>query len=51
MSETGGPTPGRRSSPTQDRQRAVRGVGQRGWTPQRYERFLADTWRRLLLAD
>jgi AcrR family transcriptional regulator len=24
-------------------------VGQRGWTPQRYERFLADTWRRLLL--
>jgi AcrR family transcriptional regulator len=25
-------------------------VGQRGWTPQRYERFLADTWRRLLLA-
>ncbi len=26
-------------------------VGQRGWPPQRYERFLADTWRRLLLAD
>ena len=26
-------------------------VGQRGWTPQRYERFLADTWHRLLLAD
>ena len=26
-------------------------VGQRGWTPQRYERFLADNWRRLLLAD
>jgi AcrR family transcriptional regulator len=26
-------------------------VGQRGWTPERYERFLADTWRRLLLAD
>jgi AcrR family transcriptional regulator len=26
-------------------------VGQRGWTPQRYERFLTDTWRRLLLAD
>jgi AcrR family transcriptional regulator len=26
-------------------------VGQRGWTPQRYESFLADTWRRLLLAD
>jgi hypothetical protein len=24
-------------------------VGQRGWTPQRYERFLADTWERLLL--
>jgi AcrR family transcriptional regulator len=24
-------------------------VGQRGWTPQRYERFLTDTWRRLLL--
>jgi AcrR family transcriptional regulator len=26
-------------------------VGQRGWTPQRYERFLTDTWCRLLLAD
>jgi len=26
-------------------------VGQRGWSPERYERFLADTWRRLLLAD
>jgi AcrR family transcriptional regulator len=26
-------------------------VGQRGWSPQRYERFLADTWRRLLLTD
>jgi AcrR family transcriptional regulator len=26
-------------------------VGQRGWSPQRYERFLADTWHRLLLAD
>jgi AcrR family transcriptional regulator len=26
-------------------------VGQRGWTPQRYERFLIDTWQRLLLAD
>ena len=26
-------------------------VGQRGWPPQRYERFLADTWRRLLLAE
>jgi AcrR family transcriptional regulator len=26
-------------------------VGQRGWSPQRYERFLADTWRRLLLAQ
>jgi AcrR family transcriptional regulator len=25
-------------------------VGQRGWSPQRYERFLTDTWRRLLLA-
>jgi hypothetical protein len=25
-------------------------VGQRGWTPERYEQFLADTWRRLLLA-
>ena len=25
-------------------------VGQRGWTPQRYERFLTDTWQRLLLA-
>lgn len=25
-------------------------VGQRGWTPGRYELFLADTWRRLLLA-
>jgi len=25
-------------------------VGQRGWSPERYERFLADTWRRLLLA-
>jgi AcrR family transcriptional regulator len=25
-------------------------VGQRGWSPQRYERFLADTWHRLLLA-
>ena len=25
-------------------------VGQRGWSPQRYEGFLADTWRRLLLA-
>jgi AcrR family transcriptional regulator len=24
---------------------------QRGWSPQRYERFLADTWHRLLLAD
>jgi AcrR family transcriptional regulator len=24
-------------------------VGQRGWSPQRYEHFLADTWRRLLL--
>jgi AcrR family transcriptional regulator len=26
-------------------------VGQRGWTPQRYERFLTDTWQRVLLAD
>jgi AcrR family transcriptional regulator len=26
-------------------------VGQRGWTPHRYQRFLADTWHRLLLAD
>ena len=24
-------------------------VGQRGWSPQRYQRFLTDTWRRLLL--
>ncbi len=24
-------------------------VGQRGWSPERYEHFLADTWRRLLL--
>jgi AcrR family transcriptional regulator len=24
-------------------------VSQRGWSPERYERFLADTWRRLLL--
>ena len=26
-------------------------VGQRGWSQQRYEHFLADTWRRLILAD
>jgi len=26
-------------------------VSQRGWSPARYERFLADTWCRLLLAD
>jgi AcrR family transcriptional regulator len=26
-------------------------VGQRGWSPQRYQRFLTDTWQRLLLAD
>jgi hypothetical protein len=25
-------------------------VSQRGWSPERYEHFLADTWRRLLLA-
>src|SRR6266581_2503856 len=25
-------------------------VSQRGWTPEHYEHFLADTWRRLLLA-
>lgn len=25
-------------------------VDQRGWSPEAYERFLADTWRRLLLA-
>ena len=24
-------------------------VGQRGWSPQQYQRFLTDTWRRLLL--
>ena len=24
-------------------------VSQRGWSPERYERFLADTWRRLFL--
>jgi AcrR family transcriptional regulator len=24
-------------------------VGQRGWSPQRYQRFLTDTWTRLLL--
>jgi AcrR family transcriptional regulator len=26
-------------------------VTQRGWTPQRYQRFLTDTWHRLLLTD
>ncbi len=26
-------------------------VGQRGWSPERYEHFLADTWCRLLLAQ
>jgi AcrR family transcriptional regulator len=26
-------------------------VDQRGWTPHRYQRFLTDTWLRLLLAD
>jgi AcrR family transcriptional regulator len=25
-------------------------ISQRGWTPDRYEHFLADTWQRLLLA-
>jgi hypothetical protein len=25
-------------------------TSQRGWSPDRYERFLADTWRRLLIA-
>ena len=25
-------------------------VSQRGWSPERYERFLADSWCRLLLA-
>jgi hypothetical protein len=25
-------------------------VGQRGWSRERYQHFLADTWRRLLLA-
>jgi hypothetical protein len=25
-------------------------VGERGWSPERYQRFLADTWRRVLLA-
>jgi AcrR family transcriptional regulator len=25
-------------------------VGQRGWSPDRYEHFLADAWRRLLLS-
>ncbi|HEY2639847.1 MAG TPA: TetR/AcrR family transcriptional regulator, partial [Streptosporangiaceae bacterium] len=24
-------------------------VSQRGWTPERYGHFLADTWRRVLL--
>jgi AcrR family transcriptional regulator len=26
-------------------------AGQRGWSPERYEHFLADAWRRLLLAE
>jgi len=26
-------------------------VGQRGWSLQRYEYFLTDTWRRVLLAE
>ena len=25
-------------------------VSQQGWSPERYEHFLADAWRRLLLA-
>jgi AcrR family transcriptional regulator len=25
-------------------------VGQRGWSPERYQRFLTDAWRRLLLS-
>ncbi|HUZ52949.1 MAG TPA: TetR family transcriptional regulator [Streptosporangiaceae bacterium] len=25
-------------------------IGERGWTPERYEHFLADSWQRLLLA-
>ena len=25
-------------------------LGKRGWSPERYEQFLADAWRRLLLA-
>ena len=26
-------------------------VTERGWSPQRYERWLAQSWRRLLLPD
>jgi hypothetical protein len=26
-------------------------TSQRGWSPERYEHFLADTWRRLLLTQ
>jgi hypothetical protein len=26
-------------------------AAQRGWSPQRCEQFLADTWHRLLLAE
>jgi hypothetical protein len=26
-------------------------VGQRDWTPQRYERFLVGTWHSILLPD
>jgi AcrR family transcriptional regulator len=26
-------------------------ISQRGWSPERYEHFLADTWRRLLLTQ
>ena len=25
-------------------------VRERGWSPERYQRFLSDTWRRVLLA-
>ena len=26
-------------------------VSERGWSPERYQRFLSDTWRQVLLAD